>query len=315
MIAFNILFKSISPLTLFMGAATVISGTAAAALHGNLELLPAILCLIFAIFAQTAANIAHRYIDECRNAGENIDDKISGTSESGLPTSLILKEGFMSATFLAGMIGCSIATMTGWWAFAWGLLIFVLAWAAYTGPTLIKTPWGLLITFILFGPLGVIGTSLVQSLHEATNPLGWYDLSPALYLSGVVGLMAVNCHLTYNFSSYHQDQRNQKRTFSIVFGRKSTRVLFLANSLIWFALMLAMCVNLHPQRWGLDMIAAVISIIINGYIWNKMRTTSRHLSKQLVLLSIINITGMAITNLIFFIVTGAPDDSRMIFFH
>ena len=266
MTLFNVITKSINAESLLMGMATVFAGTAAAGLHGNLEVLPAILCLLFAIFSQGASNLAHRYMDECTNSGENIDDDISGTGESGFPTRVILKEGFISLTLLAMMIGCSLATMTGWWAFALGILIFIIGWFTNAGPMLVRTPWSLVSTFLLFGPIGVMGTSLVQSLHEATDPLGWYDLSPAIYLSGVMGLMAVNCHITYNFATYHNDIRNDKKTFSIVFGRKAARILFIANGLLWLGLMLAMCLTLHPERWGLDMIAPAISLVINIYM-------------------------------------------------
>lgn len=266
MTIFKVLSKSINPESLLIGVSTVLAGSAAAGLHGNLEILPAILCMLFAVFAQMASNLAHRYMDECTNSGENIDDKISGVSESGIPTKIILKEGFISVMLITIMIGCAIATMTGWWAFVLGLIIFLIGWVTNAGPMLVRTPWSLLSTFLLFGPIGVIGTSLVQSLHEATDPLGWYDLSPAIYIGCVMGFMTANCHIVYNFASYHADRRNSKRTFSIAFGRKAARILFIINGLAAFFLMLSMCLNLKPEKWGLDMIAPSISLLINIYM-------------------------------------------------
>lgn len=314
MTLFQILSKSINPESLLMGIATVLAGTAAAGLHGNLEILPAILCMLFAVFAQGASNLAHRYMDECTNSGENIDDKISGVSESGIPTKIILKKGFISVMLITIMIGCAIATMTGWWAFVLGLIIFLIGWVTNAGPMLVRTPWSLLSTFLLFGPIGVIGTSLVQSLHEATDPLGWYDLSPAIYIGCVMGFMTANCHIVYNFASYHADRRNSKRTFSIAFGRKAARILFIINVLAAFFLMLSMCLNLKPEKWGLDMIVPSISLLINIYIWWHLKSTSRNLATRLIDLSIFKLVILSGLTLIFFLVTGDPDDSHMIFF-
>ena len=314
MTLFQILSKSINPESLLMGIATVLAGTAAAGLHGNLEILPAILCMLFAVFAQGASNLAHRYMDYRTNSGENIDDNIPRESDSGLSVGLILKEGYYSMMLLATMIGFAIATMTGWWAVVLALIIFIIGWATNAGPMLVRTPWSLLSTFLLFGPIGVIGTSLVQSLHEATDPLGWYDLSPAVFIGCVMGLMATNCHLVYNFATYRSDLRNSKRTFSIVFGRKAARILFIIIGLSAFFLMLTMCLTLKPERWGLDMIAPSISLIINVYIWWHMKSTSRHLAVQLIDLSIFKLVILSGLTLVFFLITGDPDDSNMTFF-
>ena len=78
--------------------------------------------------------------------------------------------------------------------------------------------------------------------------------------------------------------------------------------------MLTMCLTLKPERWGLDMIAPSISLIINVYIWWHMKSTSRHLAVQLIDLSIFKLVILSGLTLVFFLITGDPDDSNMTFF-
>ena len=60
--AFQILIKAAGLRTLWLGIASVVAGTAAAAAHGNLQPFPALACLLFAIFAPCAGED-----QECRH--------------------------------------------------------------------------------------------------------------------------------------------------------------------------------------------------------------------------------------------------------
>lgn len=68
--------------SLMLGIGAVLAGMAAAELHGNLEFLPATLCLLFVIFLQLAGNYYYLYYDISRNCGSLIDRNLQKT----LPT-------------------------------------------------------------------------------------------------------------------------------------------------------------------------------------------------------------------------------------
>lgn len=213
------------------------------------------------------------------------------------------------------MVGFGLIWMSGWWVLVVGIAVMILAWFSCGGNMpLLRTQYGILISFILFGPLCVITTSLVQSSHETRQMYNWFDLGPAIYMSVAIGFMAANANLLYGYSSYLTDLRNSKMTFVTTYGRKATRVLFLINGLLYTAVSVLMCVNLHLDLSGLYMIPTAICFIIDIYIWWKMSHTPRYKLTKLIPLGTFNVLLMGLLSLIVFMITGVPDDSRFTFF-
>ena len=56
-------FLAARPKTLFAGATPVIVGSALAMHHHTFNWVPALLCLVFALLAQIASNLANDYYD------------------------------------------------------------------------------------------------------------------------------------------------------------------------------------------------------------------------------------------------------------
>lgn len=299
--------------SLMMGAGAVFAGSAAAILRGNFEILPASLCLLFVIFMQLGGNYYYTYFDESRNCGSAIDKRIaSQKSQISLP---MLKEFSFGLLLLSAMVGLALLTMCGLWTLPIGIAIMALSWFSCGGnEPLLRTPFGIFATFILFGPLCVIPTSLVQSFREAIVIYNWFDIAPAIFMSIVIGLMASNANILYGYSTYLTDLRNSKRTFVTQWGRKATRVVFFINGLLYTAVSYFMCINLHLDLYGLDMLPSTLCFIIDLYIWWKMRTLPRYKLKSLVPIGTLNVLLMGLLSLIIFSITGVPDDSRFTFF-
>lgn len=296
-----------------IGAGCVFAGTASAAIYGKTEYLPATLCLLFAIFAQLAGNIYYRYYDLNNNAGRGVDSLIrKGDLHTG---DSILKEGSFAMLLLALMIGFSITTMAGAWSIIVGIFIAAVGWIACGGDhPLLRSPMGIACSFILFGPVCVISTCLIQTSHDSPNPVIWNDITPALYMSLVMGLMAVNSTLLYGYSSYLTDLRNSKVTFVTKYGRKATRVFYLCDAVVYTAVMIFMCVQLHLRMDGLDILPAILCCCFDIYIWHKMRTMARYKLASLIDYCNFNILMMGVLSFIIFELTGAPDDSTLTFF-
>ena len=299
--------------SLMMGAGAVLAGTACAALRGNAEYLPATLCLLFTIFAQLSANYYYQYFDDVNNCGSIIDNKIQ--TKASTDNFSLRKEASFGMALIALMIGLTLAGMEGWWIILIGIVVVLFAWLSCGGSTpLLRTPFGPLCSFILFGPIAVISTSLIQSMREAQEPLNWFDITPSLYMSVVIGLMCVNTTLLYAYSTMLTDLRNAKQSFVTAYGRKATRALFLFNGIVYTGVTVFMCVSLHLDLKGLDMLPSAICFIIDIYIWWKMRTTPRYKLYKLIDLGNFNVLLMGLLSFLIFELTGIPDDSQLTFF-
>lgn len=302
--------------SLMMGAGAVLAGMAAAGLHGNLEYLPATLCLLFVCFMQLAGNYYYLYYDESHNSGWTIDQKIRQKSFKGqLSSPMMLREFSYGMVLLAIMVGFALVYMGGWWVLVVGIVIMGLSWITCGGAIpLLRTPFGVLATFLLFGPLCVIPTSLIQSEHEARVMFNWFDVGPSIYMSIVMGFMCINASLLYSYSTYLTDLRNSKMTFVTKYGRKATRIVFFINGLLYTVVSVFMCLNLHLDLYGLDMLPSMLCFVIDLCIWWKMRTMPRYKLAGLITIGTLNVLIMGLLSFIIFEVTGVPDDSKFTFF-
>ena len=299
-----------------VGVGAVLAGMAAAVLHGNLEYLPATLCLLFVVFMQLSGNYYYLYFDESRNAGFAIDKKLSTPWDAPSGVKLTMLREFSYGMFLlATMVGFGLVSMSGWWILIVGIVVMAFSWLSCGGNMpLLRTQYGIVASFILFGPICVITTSLVQSSHETRQMYNWFDLGPAIYMSVVIGFMAINANLLYGYSTYLTDLRNSKTTYVTTYGRKVTRIVFFINGLLYTSVSVLMCVNLHLNLYGLDMLPSTICFIIDIYIWWKMSHTPRYKLVNLVPLGTLNVLLMGLLSFIIFYITGVPDDSQFTFF-
>ena len=307
------LFSKVRFSSLMMGIGAVLAGTACASLSGNSELIPATLCLLFVVFAQQGANFYYRYHDMSRNSGGHIDQRIISKSKKGSIN--ILRECSFAMFLMALMIGFTLASMGGWWTIVIGIFTFLAAWMTCGGSNpLLRTPFGVVCSFILFGPVCVIGTCLLQVMHESGERIDWSYLVPSFYMAVVIGLMCINATLLYGYANYTTDLRNSKVTLVGAVGRKIGRYIFLLNGFIYTAVTVGMCLQLHLELNGVDMLPSLICLIIDIYIWWQMRTRPRYQYHQLIDLGNFNVLLMGLLSYIIFEITGKPDLSNMTFF-
>lgn len=229
----QIIFKSIRPITLTFGIASVAAGCAAAAIYGYIALTPSLLCLIFAIFAQSAGNITHRYYDEKYGLGKNLRDGMSFEDEDGRPVIYLLKEGVRTFTIFTVTCGAAIFMVSGWWTIIPALLILAINWLNNKA----NQPWsnGILyplVTFTLFGPLCVISTFLVNITFLHIKLESWQELYPAFVLAIVMGLMALNGNVIQRAANSLLGLKGYK-TFTDKYGIRTTSIILLVSSIIY----------------------------------------------------------------------------------
>lgn len=309
-----LLVGGVQPLTFFIGAATVLFGSSAATLRGNLEVLPASLCLVFTILCQIAGFNLHRYYDISHHLpGHEHDDEMLDSFDQ-VPRSSIFREGCSAFSILAAMIGLAMLSMGGWPMLIFGVLIAVITWFTFAGPhPLFHTPWALLSTFLLFGPVGVIGTSLIQSAHESSSVISLYDLAPALYISMVSGLMAANCQLVYSITFCRSSRSLKSTNLVCVCGCRVSAAISVGASLLWSAFYIIGLYRLGFNEWLFVWLPPIASVICNFVL---LMFARRPVGKRRKIQFTLN-AGMCLFAIIVFVLTliyGNPDDSAMRYF-
>lgn len=305
MTAFQILIKAAGLQTLWLGIASVFAGTAAAAAHGNLEPFPALACMLFAIFAQCTSNVMHRYYNDKHGYGENKEDDIGYAEDINLPLRYILKEGIHVFSILTVTAGLAVMSMAGWWTLSIAALIIVIAVVNNIGPhPLCRTVLYPLATFFIFGPIAVIGTELVQSLHGGILEIGLWDMIPSLIISIITGIMAVNCHIVYGIYHRRKNAVNLRTSFFGRYGWKATTTLLVVNTITYgiVGVIAPWCMNIDNGH--IYIFVPVISMALSFVTIHFARKPKYcHIAWKL---SLINIVTFAILSLIIFYITGYP---------
>lgn len=288
---------------LLISISAVFMGTAAAVLRGNMQVLSASLAMFFAIFLQISAQlmVAKYTLRHTGDTGRHsIDDE-----ETDLSPEQILNESSRAFLILACTLGLAIISQNAWWTLIIAAIVLILFFFGYMSPKpLSKSPATLLLTFLLFGPICVIGTSLIQSSQESSSILNLYDITPALFLSVISGLYAVNIHLIHlNYST------NPKRSI----GRM--KVGFTVNSILIIATVTVSMICLKMDYSYDFIILSALSFLVNMYVVFKIRKDSEDkVFRKMENLTLINTLIFSILTFILFWVVGIPDDSTSYLF-
>lgn len=234
-------------------------------LRDNFKLIPAILCLLFALLAQISSNFANEYYD----FKSGLDRKGREGPRRGVTEGDITPQAMKHATYgtlaLACIIGCSLIYFGGWWLLPIGIVIALGAMAYSTGPyPLSRRGLGEVAVLFFFGIIPVTLTYYVQSLEWDIN---------VLLASISIGLMGANVLIVNNYRDHDDDKNVGKRTLAVIFGRNVVANLYLFNGYIAVALMVGTWLTL--PYWAL--VIPIIYLIAHTTIWWQLgiRTGSR----------------------------------------
>lgn len=266
----TVAWRVVNPRTLMMSVGAVAAGSATDLLRGNFELLPGTLCLLFAVLAQASGNATHHYFDSLRRACPN-------SHHNDETARLMLARIGQALGIMGAGVGVALLSMTGWWGLGFATVIVLIEWLANCGRRpLMTTPWGALVTFMLFGPVCVLGTAMAQSEYEATVPFSSYDLVPALFMAAVMGLQAVEIHLLISYFNRSYARRHQGHTFAAAFGRHATLGTMCACATLCVLTMVAMCIitpgvdNHSAQVWLSFLPVPLACLAVNIWIILRM---------------------------------------------
>lgn len=212
--------------TLPVSLAGVVAGGGCAAYYDKFSFVPALLCLLFALFAQIASNFANEYFD----FKNGLDKKGREGFRRGVTEGDITPQSMKTATFMTLALACIVGLMMlfygGWWLIAVGVAVVIFALAYSAGPyPLSHHGLGDVAVVIFFGVVPVTLTAYLQMGD-------WSGIDVSLPVSIAVGLLAANVLVVNNYRDMDDDKSVGKRTTVVIFGRKVMSWAYLLSGVI-----------------------------------------------------------------------------------
>lgn len=233
---------------------------------GEFKLVPAILCLVFALLAQIVSNFANEYYDYLRGT-----DKVGrvgprrGVTEGDIAPTTLRNVTFATLA-VTGAVGCGLIPYGGWWLLPVGIFIALGALAYSTGPyPLSYHGLGELAVFLFFGVIPVTLTYYVQALR----------FEPLVILASMsIGLLGVNVLLVNNYRDMDDDLEAGKRTSVVIFGRKPAAAAYLINGYVAMCLLTPLWLMSaflgNPPVWALA--APAVYLVLHTITWHRLTT-------------------------------------------
>ena len=246
--------------TLPVSIAGVIAAMGVAKWEHRFTLLPAIICLVFAVLAQVTSNFANEYYDFKRGS----DKKGRVGPRRGVTEGDITPRALRNVTFatlaLACAVGCCLIPFGGWWLVPVGIAIAVFALAYSAGPyPLSYHGLGDVAVLVFFGLVPVNFTYYVQA--GARSPF-------ALLVSVAIGLMGVNVLLVNNYRDMEDDKEANKRTTVVIFGRKVAGSAYLISG--YFAVFFLSPIWLVLPVWAFAI--PLLYLVMHTITWKRLIT-------------------------------------------
>ena len=250
--------------TLPVSIAGVIAGIGCAIRTDSFRVVPAMLCLTFAVLAQIAANFGNEYYD----FKNGIDKKGRAGFRRGVTEGEITPKEMKAATFitlgLAASVGCAMLIYGPWWLMIAGILIMCFALAYSAGPyPLSHHGLGDIAVIIFFGIVPVVLTWYLQTLS-------WDSVVPVAATSLAIGLLAANVLVVNNYRDREDDASVGKRTTVVIFGRKVMSVAYLLSGFIGMAVLIPVWLDMAAWVFAVP----VIYLMLHVDTWYRLRQST-----------------------------------------
>ncbi len=246
--------------TLPVSIAGVLAGWGCAIWQEKFSIIPALLCLIFAITAQIASNFGNEYYD----FKNGMDRKGREGFRRGVTEGDITPQAMKSATFamlaLAAVTGSLLIFYGGWWLIPVGFCILLAALAYSTGPYPLSHHGLGDITVIIF--FGVIPVTFTYYLQTG----GWERMPQVLTTSAAIGMLAANVLIVNNYRDMDDDKAVGKHTTAVIFGRKVMGNIYLISGISAMILMTPLWI--HLPLWTL--LVPILYLVLHIATWHKL---------------------------------------------
>lgn len=201
-----------------------------------------LLCLIVALSAQIASNLANDYFDY--TGGKDTDkrvgfERVLTTGEVSLHQ---MKVALLITLCICIAAGLGVVSLSSWWFLLLGLFVVIGAPAYSAGPyPLSHHGLGDVAVVIFYGLVPVLGTfgavgGVMPPLYMVLLALG-------------IGMWEANILVVNNYRDYSEDKANNKNTLIVLIGEAFGPKLYLINSLAALLLTMVGLWSTHNYIW------------------------------------------------------------------
>ncbi len=223
-------------------------------LNDNVDVVPLVLCLVFALLCQIASNFANEYFDY--RAGR---DRVGregprrGVTEGDITPREMIR-AIIVTVVLACCVGLSLVIWGGWWLVAVGVAVVAGLFAYSTGPFPLSTHGcGEVAVVLFFGLVPVCCTYYVETLEWS-----WQVARGGL----AVGLLGANVLIVNNYRDVDDDRAVGKKTLAVRWGRTTMTVLYVVNALIAIGIMMPDWWMLGPGMCSVPLLFVIMAVCI-----------------------------------------------------
>ena len=256
------------PKTLTGAAVPVMIGIACAvAMYGwcGIRVVPAVLCMLFALIMQVDANFINDYFDFMKGTDDEQRLGPKRACAQGWITASAMRCGFFVTTLLACIVGLPLVYYGGWEMIMVGLACVVFCFLYTISFSYIGL--GDLLVLVFFGIVPVCMTYWLTAPPTALTSIPF----AVVLMSIACGLIIDTLLVVNNYRDIENDRRAGKLTLIVRIGERGGLVLYLMLGLVGTILAIVGVVLLdwHDGQWTQSLL--IIYTPFHTWAFNEMR--------------------------------------------
>lgn len=257
------------PKTLTGAAVPVMIGIACAvAMYGwcGIRVVPAVLCMLFALIMQVDANFVNDYFDFMKGTDDEQRLGPKRACSQGWITASAMRSGLFVTTLLACIVGLPLVYYGGWEMIMVGLACVVFCFLYTISFSYIGL--GDLLVLVFFGIVPVCMTYWLTAPPTALTSIPF----AVVLMSIACGLIIDTLLVVNNYRDIDNDRRAGKLTLIVRIGERGGLVLYLMLGLVGTLLAIAGVVLLdwHDGQWTQSLL--IIYTPFHTWAFNEMRS-------------------------------------------
>ena len=256
------------PKTLTGAAVPVMIGIACAvALYGwcGIRVVPAVLCMLFALIMQVDANFVNDYFDFMKGTDDERRLGPKRACAQGWITASAMRRGLLVTTLLACAVGLPLVYYGGWEMIMVGLACVVFCFLYTISFSYIGL--GDLLVLVFFGIVPVCMTYWLTAPPTALTSIPF----AVVLLSLACGLIIDTLLVVNNYRDIDNDRRAGKRTLIVRIGERGGLIMYLLLGLAGTIMAIAGVVFLHwhDGQWTQSLL--IVYAPFHTWAFNEMR--------------------------------------------
>ncbi len=256
------------PKTLTGAAVPVMIGIACAvAMYGwcGIRVVPAVLCMLFALIMQVDANFINDYFDFMKGTDDEQRLGPKRACAQGWITASAMRSGLFVTTLLACIVGLPLVYYGGWEMIMVGLACVVFCFLYTISFSYIGL--GDLLVLVFFGIVPVCMTYWLTAPPTALTSIPF----AVVLMSIACGLIIDTLLVVNNYRDIENDRRAGKLTLIVRIGERGGLVLYLMLGLVGtiLAIVGVMFLDWHDGQWTQSLL--IIYTPFHTWAFNEMR--------------------------------------------